>query len=279
MTTTEEDTFCGTHPNFIGLLSNLWVLLDKVFVRVFTSRGSADGVVFHLGRSCADDFSEIFVLCDNGYGIGGLKLLRSFYECVVTMAYIAMNPDKAEDFLGYHAIHEHKELNCLKEFLEYAPPEQRRDITTIFSEEDIKYVEKKFQETKGRYQEPLCRKCGTSRTRLQWTELDIPTMAKKVGMGAFYFTCNYLPLLYGHSTFSAIRKQLAEKKNPGDAIRDPSAQHKAVNLALQGAHSLILQTIEIQNTFFGLALDNECSARLHDFTTFWSDLPVPMRID
>ena len=47
-------------------------------------------------------------------------------------------------------------------------------------------------------------------------------------------TCYYLPLIYGHSSFSSIRKQLAKDKEPGDAIHDPTAQLQAVNLALQG---------------------------------------------
>jgi hypothetical protein len=268
--------FSKTHANFLKILPNLEAAIDRIFARTFSSRGPADGVVFHLGRLCADDFREILVLCENGYGIGGLKLLRGFYERVVTMAYISKNPSKAEEFLGYHPIHEGRELNHLKKFLAHSPPKQKRDITKIISEQDINDIEKKYKEAKRQYQEPLCRKCGTSKTQFQWSKLDILSMAEKVGLDAFYFTCYYQPLLYGHPTFSSIIKQLAKSKDAGpDAIHDPTAQRQAANLALQEAHHLMLQTLATQNEFFGLNLDDEC---LQDFKTYWSHVKVPIRL-
>jgi hypothetical protein len=41
----------------------------------------------------------------------------------------------------------------------------------------------------------------------------------------------------------------------------------------------VLKTFEVQNAFFGLALDKEYAARVKDFTEFWSELPVPIRVD
>jgi hypothetical protein len=267
--------FFETHADFLQILPNLENAIEKAFDRTFTSRGPTDGVVFHLGRLCVDDFYEILILCENGHGLGGMKLLRPFYERVVTMAYISRNPCKTEEFLGYLPIHQGKELNHLKRFLEYAP-EQERQVSEIFSEQEIEEIEKKYKEAQVRYQEPLCTKCGTTKTQFQWSTLDIFSMAQKVGLGAFYFTSYYLPLLYGHPSFSSIMKQLAENKDAKpSAMHDPAAQHQAVDLALQGAHNLILLTLATQNELFDLNLDNRCA---QDFQTYWSHVPLLIRL-
>lgn len=108
--------FSETYPSFLEKLPNLVDSMNKVFTIIFDSRGPADNIVNRLGRICADeDFCEILLLCQNGYGFGGLKLLRGFYERIVTMAYISKNPNEAEAFISYNAIHEWKELSHAKD--------------------------------------------------------------------------------------------------------------------------------------------------------------------
>lgn len=54
-------------------------------------------------------------MCENGYGFGGLRLLRSMYERAVTLAYLMRNSNEIEDFLDYFLVTQRKTLNKSKE--------------------------------------------------------------------------------------------------------------------------------------------------------------------
>ena len=96
----EWEIFIKTHPVLISKLEILFDKLHKVFIREIQTEGPADRVVFFLGRLCVEDFMGVLLLCGNGYGVGGLKLLRGLYERAVTAGYIAKNPNEAKIFFG-----------------------------------------------------------------------------------------------------------------------------------------------------------------------------------
>jgi hypothetical protein len=106
----EWNVFSKQHPILIEKLPLLFETLNKIFVRQVPTSNSADRVIFFLGRICFEDFMEILLLCGNGYGIGGMKLLRGLYERATTIGYIAKNPRKADQFLEYHHVHLGKQL-------------------------------------------------------------------------------------------------------------------------------------------------------------------------
>ena len=265
----EWKVFSKTHSVFLEGLTKLIVTVNKVFVRTFNSRTPADGVVFHLGRLCVEDFMEILVLCGNGYGIGGLKLLRGFYERVVTMAYISKSPSEAEAFLAYHPVHVGRALHHAKAVV---------DVTKIRPRSEIEDMERQFGAVKDKYQEVLCEKCETTRTRFSWSPLDIASMAKKVGLDGFYLTCYYDPILHGHATPSSILLRLVAKVDgSADAMFDEAAQREKVDTVLNQAHALMLYTLSVQNEFFNLGFDVELRGRLDDFTACWEHVPLIMR--
>ncbi len=66
------------------------------------------------GSSLLKDFEEILLLAGNGYGGGAIKLLRSFYERVTTLGYLAANPNKINQFKDYTAVHRYKLYEELK---------------------------------------------------------------------------------------------------------------------------------------------------------------------
>jgi hypothetical protein len=263
----EARIFSETYSVFLERLPKLSDTLNRVFDRTFDSRGPADGVVYHLGRLCVEDFGEILLLCENGYGNGGQKLLRGLYERAVTMAYIAKNPNEAEAFIGYTPIHERKELSHAKN--------AGFDVTKHMSSSDIEDIETRFESVKGRYEETLCEKCGTKRLQSSWSRLDIASMAKKVhdDLSRLYWMCYFEPTLHGHATLYSILKSVKRGDSVGEAIFNESAQREKVNIALFCAHTLILFTLDVQNQFFGLKFDEELKARLADFTACWNDGP------
>ena len=49
-------------------------------------QGEPPTVIWMLGAACLREFEEIQMLCGTGFGTGATKLLRAFYERVVTLA-------------------------------------------------------------------------------------------------------------------------------------------------------------------------------------------------
>jgi hypothetical protein len=71
------------HPNFIERLPALQKTSERAMVRRGTFKDVAERVVFSLGGLCAQDFGEILLMCEHGYGFGAIRLLRSMYERAV----------------------------------------------------------------------------------------------------------------------------------------------------------------------------------------------------
>ena len=268
----EGKAFLEKYSVFLEKLPKLTDTMNKVFGRAFDFRGPADGVVYYLGKLCAEDFCEMLLLCQNGYGIGGLKLLRGFYERVVTMAYISKNPSEAEAFIGYDRVHVHKAIDHARN--------AGFEITKYISQSEIEKQERHFEAVKGNYQQNDCKICKTTRLQPSWSRLDIASMAKKVGhdLERFYWTSYYEPILHIHATFSSIKKRLVIKDDGnGGEIFDESAQREMVAITLQQAHGLMLYILAVQNEFFELKLDEELKDRLDDSTICWENVPLVIR--
>ena len=83
----EWEDFEKRNQQFVDYIPAFHALFEKFFIRTFESDKQEDSVIFYLGRLCSEEFFEIFILCANGYGYGGLKILRSLYERAVNLAY------------------------------------------------------------------------------------------------------------------------------------------------------------------------------------------------
>ena len=257
----EWEAFFERHPKWVEKFKLLHTTLTKIFIRECEMNNPADKVVFFLGRLCVEDFNEIFLLCGNGYGIGGLKILRGLYERTVTMGYIAKNPDKAEDFLSFHHIHKKKLLHHAETLF---------DINEYPGPDEIKITEENYLKVKDKYTEIICKKCQKKKTMLSWTKLGIPEMAKKVDLGPLILPGYIYPTLHSHSTPLSIMERLIEWPD-GPPTFDESAQRGWSSRALIAAHNVIIRLLMIQNTYFELTLDDEIGERKKDFEEIWGD--------
>lgn len=255
----EWAAFQERHEKLMEKLQPLFSTFHEVFIRDVKTSNPADRVVFMLGRLAVEDFMEILLLCGNGYGIGGMKLLRGLYEKAVNMGYIAKNPDKAEAFLEYHYIHQGKHFNHAKQVFR---------MDELLSLSQIEQIETAYSKAKKKYQEALCKKCGTTRTRLSWSELDLLSMARVAGLDKFYLHCYYDPTLQAHTTFSALVSRLKVKED-GQVSFDEGAQHDKADLALIAAHQVILYVVDTENNYFKMGLENEIQGRFADFMCVW----------
>lgn len=255
----EWEAFFKRHPLWPEKFKMLHSTLEKIFIRKLQRATPADKVVFFLGRLCVEDFNEVFLLCANGYGIGGLKIVRGLYERAVTSGYIAENPSEADTFLEYHFIHKGKMLHHVRKFI---------DISGKLTKSEIDETERQYAEYKEKFKEPLCKKCGTYRTRFSWSELDTAAMAQKIGLGNLYFPGYFYPTLQAHATPSALKERLIMRDDKGFSFNEGS-QREWADTALITAHNIIISVLKIQNIYFKLMLDNEIKDREKDFAAIW----------
>lgn len=255
----EWEYFLKRHPRLMDKLQPLFETLHNIFIREVEAPEPAERVVFFLGRLCVEDFMEILLLCGNGYGIGGMKLLRGLYERAVTLGYIGKNPDKAEQFLDYHYVHQGKYFNHANQIF---------PMNEYSSDEQIEQIQRAYKENKEKYQQVICKRCGTTRTRFSWSELDLPSMAREAKLDKLYLQCYYEPTLQAHATVSSLINRM-KVRNDGGVTFDDGAQHEKADLALIGAHNIVLYIVDVVNEYFEMGLQDEIQERFADFMYIW----------
>jgi len=192
----EWGRFFERSPHWPQALGNLHKTLEKVFIRDAKINKPSERIVFFMGRLCAEDFNEIFLLAANGYGFGSLKILRGLYERVVTTAYISQNESEAEQFLEYHFIHRGKLITHAETFF--------GNLEKYIDKEEILNIKSDFEKYKEKFQQTACKKCKTQRIMLSWSKLDIAAMAAKTQLDQLYFPGYYFPTIQSHATASSI---------------------------------------------------------------------------
>jgi Family of unknown function (DUF5677) len=205
------------------------------------------------------------VLCGNGHGVGGLKLLRGMYERAVTAQYLHAFPDTVQKFFDYNAIHFGKLLNHTQDLGIKLFPER---------EEEIKKARK---EAEARFQEALCKQCGTTRTQMSWSGQDLKTMAIKArkklkikkddGLDALYSVCYFIPTMHTHPTFFSFNEWVEFSDEGMEWNVD--AQRRVSTQAIRGAHLVMMHVLKTQNDYFQLDVDNELNERQEDLIASW----------
>lgn len=255
----EADFFFTTYTNAPTAIDCLYDTCERVFIREASSDQPSERLGFFLGRTCVDEFSELALLAINGYGIGGLKLLRTMYERAVHAAFLLKHRDAAELFLDYNVVHKRKALIHLK---------KARGGKSPLSEEGARAIEDEYDSVKADYTEVLCNKCGTTRLQGSWSKLDLVSMANNVGegYGELYYDCYYMPTLQTHTTFMALQARMTVS-DKGVLTSKDGAQRKEALTALLHGHKLLIRVAETQNNYFRLQLEKELQERTKELLT------------
>jgi hypothetical protein len=239
------------NPIFLSGFPHLERLLTATFIREFRTRNQAEGIVFQLANLCREDFLEILLLAGNGYGVAALRLLRGMYERAVDSRYLAQHPEKAEDFVNFGAINNHKVVEALKRI--GARPE---DILPegIISE---------AAEMHARYK-------AETKSEARWNGLDLVSTAMQVGsLGNMLVLAHIVPSQQIHTTLQAI---VARVETSEEVLAfDGGPQRERADEALQLAHLILLSVVDHQRTFFGLEdrLEPMLQEAMRDFARAW----------
>jgi hypothetical protein len=256
---TEWEHFKERHPILVDRIPNLFAAIKVAFDRTGQTSDPIDRAIFFSGRLCAEEFSEILLLCGNGYGVAALRLVRGMYERTVTARYLSHHPDEIDNFFDFHWVAQHRLLKAIDDTFG----------KELFGEDKRKEVEQNFQGVKARFTITDCKRCGTTRLNHTWSRLDFVSMARRAGeIGQLIVPAHYLPTREAHSTAGAILSRL-DQEGEG-LIFDGGPQRERADEALISAHNLILNNLDLQKEHFKLdALGEPLQKCLSDFHDVW----------
>lgn len=188
------------HPLWNEMMTNLVKALNIAFTRVEVMDSVVDKFVYFFGRVILEDFMEITLIAQHGYGVAAQKLVRSMYEFTVTLNYLHHHPDEAQTFLDYHAIQQDKLLSRIIETFG----------ENIVKPEVVADVRRKAVEVKEDFMIPVCDHDGAKmRLNHTWNKLDFVSMAKTTGnLGTLVIPGYFFPLQHAHPTFGGLTQRL-----------------------------------------------------------------------
>ena len=277
-----QTRFIRDHEPFLREHPRIHLLLTKIFIRqlahpseaeiedlpdndpavvAFENKVIANRLVFYLGRTAADDFSELLILSGNGYGVGALKILRGMYERIVTATYIAKNPSEARVFAEDDAV---KKWKLWQEYVTVMP-----ELKARYTEDQVRELEERYKAVRAKRKEEICPKCGQPKTQEAWTRVTMPDMAKRadIGLAEICGSCYLEPTFHSHATAYGIGTRLRETEEGAHTFNE-TTEPEARRAVLLG-HNLILRLLGLQSEYFGLGLEAEIRDRVSMFPKIW----------
>jgi hypothetical protein len=243
--TRESEAFFDRNPKFMPMFVLLMDVANKYLGDRPLPKNAVEDVCFGLGHACRQDFLEVIFLAVNGYGVGASKLTRGLYERSVALGYIVQDQTKAERFVRYAAIQEHKVLVAALKVVREAQFDAFMKTPNTAAE-----IRERFQEIKPEFQMTDCKKCDTKRTQPSW-DVDVSAMVHKLGgLYKHFYLPNYsLPNLEIHATLAS-----ASVKESMEAARQEA------DLQVLCASFLMLLALRSQESVFKLGLEKDLDA-------------------
>ena len=258
---TEWKDFGERNAKFLEKLPSLEQAVKLAFERSVVMSETNDRVIFYSGRLCAEDFFEILVLVGNGYGFGGIKLLRGMFEKLVTAIHLHVNPEETDAFMNFYWVAKYRLIRQLIDSFGETGPWAK----------DLEFVQPQYDLVQKDYRVPHCEHCEKTRLNHTWSRMDVLTMAKKSGgdeLVKLAFDAYAMPTQYAHSTVLAIVSRVSG--TPDGTVFEGGAQRDKSDRALMMAHHLLIITLALQADHFSVdGLQAAVTTCGDDFNYVW----------
>lgn len=252
--------FEAENPRFEAAFYRLQDIFSRVYTRMIAKeRPDADRVIFDLGLRCCTEFSELALLCANGYGIAGQRVLRTIYESAVVADYLHVFPDEATDFLDYGDVHLYKHFVG-------SGVNQDPDLA-----EEWEYVRENYERVKTKFETTLCKKCGTKRPMHSWNKMDPLSQAKASSspLEPLYQEAYFQPTLQIHATMPSIFARMHIDPETDRLYITDKKQIDTARSTLRLAHLIILSVLYTQEKHFKLGLESDLIELMKDADECW----------
>jgi hypothetical protein len=252
--TDQSDAFFDRNPKFMPAFERLMTVANKCFGREIKPKNRPEDIIFWLGHSSREDYLEVVFLAVHGYGLATSKILRGLYERAVTLAYLIEEPDKAERFVRFAAIQEHRALEAALKFISETEFDEMMGPAN-----SVALIRQRYDEVKSDFGTTLCKKCGTKRIQSTW-DLDVAAMVHKVGdpYNKLFLGAYTIPNFQIHATLASTSAGQEGKTKTARRLRD-------AEFALLNATCILIHVIRSQTRFFSLNLDVELENCKKDF--------------
>lgn len=220
--------FVKRHSRFFDGSDAFEDAISAAFDSEFTTRDTAEAMIFVIGLRCAEDFREIAVLAGNGHGWGATAHLRGMYERAVVGAFIRRNPAASLDFVDYDFVRRKRTSEAIKRTFNIDAEDQQK----------IAQLNIDFERVRGRFE-----------AMHKWHKLDFVAMAGTLGkLGTLIVPCYYMPLAQAHATFASATYRLGIVN--GSFVPDENLAKAEADRSFQFAHLLMLNVLTEQHEAF-----------------------------
>lgn len=252
------------HPEFLAHLPRLVGLANRAFEAAGDMKEIQDRVIHGLTRTCFEELMEVLTLCGNGYGIGGLKLVRTMYENAVTARYLHLRPDEVDKFMNYFFVASKKLIDAVeRETGEPTSPELRAQ------------ADREYERVKQQYEVELCSNCKRRGMNFRWSKLDFVAMATKTkGLDELIVPAYLNTLQFTHAGAVGLLSRLEGNREEVSYRGTPQREEAASALHL--ANAIALRSIGYYCDHFKLdTLYEELKACIDEHNRIWADKQPP----
>jgi uncharacterized protein DUF5677 len=239
-------TFIREHSTFTSVYEKAFRLVPKLVLETTPSESDQAGfVILELMLASLPDFDDIMTLSSHDAHWGALKLLRCLFERVVTLKYLAQNPQEAKAFVEFDALD-------WKSILEGIDDKWGLRM----SEQSQKNLDEAAAKARKTFKQEPCRECGL-RKRTTWTPYSAHELAKRTGLGYMFLHAYVMPSKFIHATYFGTQSI-------------PRENTPMVN-TIKNTHALLAETITTHQRYFnGTHFESERMLEVvSDFLQVW----------
>jgi hypothetical protein len=130
-------------------------------------------------------------------------------------------------------------------------------------------IEAEFKSVRDDFIVTDCKKCRTRKLAHTWSRLDFVSMAKTTAeLGKLIVPAYLEPTQLAHSTFHSVIVRITWSEADG-LLFQSVAQHDDADNALITAHTILLNVIELQRSYFKIPIDVQLQKCFADFADVW----------
>jgi hypothetical protein len=255
---------------------DFWPQADKAYRQVFLScerltalanelSAAADvkatepveKAVHFLVRLTVFGMNEAILLCGNGCGAGGMKIVRGMFESSTLAEYLRLNPKQVEDYIDFGRILAWRRYQWT---LTNKPKVAKR-----FPAETVKDIEDEYNRVKASFTN------SKGRLRNQWTLKTIGEISDEIGRTDQYELVYSLACSIHHANAEGLLSYM-KMKDESIAMDGPPS-FEWTGEALIAAHTYFLLALDTLNDCCKLGFDDRIKAAAKEFKDVWTKRP------
>jgi hypothetical protein len=205
------------HQKFCDVANGLGPIMDDLFSQAHSE--TLHKVCRQLSKMIANSFSAVLMLGMNGFGHDAIKIARTMFETMVTVAYLLKHPEELEDYMDFHFIVAMKRHRYMEKYT----PERLKEVTP-----------EAIESTKQGYARVVSRFTGKRGVRGRWSKKPFGELCTDLGLKEHHLAFYAMASNFTHADVSGMMAQADPE--PGVLDADIAPSERFVDMAFRTAH-------------------------------------------